>query len=118
MLLDAPCLGTGTLARHPDARWRVSIEALARLATQQRELLDAVGPAVRRGGWLVYATCSLEPEENETQVNAFLERHPQFHRDPGNAVPPELLTPAGDLLLLPSRHGLDGAYAARLQRAA
>jgi 16S rRNA (cytosine967-C5)-methyltransferase len=118
VLLDAPCLGTGTLARHPDARWRVSVEALSRLAAQQRELLDAVGPAVRRGGWLVYATCSLEPEENETQVNAFLERYPQFHRDPGNTVPPELLTPAGDLLLLPSRHGLDGAYAARLQRAA
>jgi len=118
VLLDAPCLGTGTLARHPDARWRVNGAALARLADQQRELLDAVGPAVRRGGWLVYATCSLEPEENEAQVTAFLERHPDFRRDPGDAVPAELLTPAGDLLLLPHRHAVDGAYAARLRRAA
>jgi 16S rRNA (cytosine967-C5)-methyltransferase len=118
VLLDAPCLGTGTLARHPDARWRVNVEALARLADQQRELLDAVGPAVRRGGWLVYATCSLEPEENEAQVTAFLERHPDFRRDPGDAVPAELLTPVGDLLLLPHRHAVDGAYAARLRRAA
>jgi 16S rRNA (cytosine967-C5)-methyltransferase len=118
VLLDAPCLGTGTLARHPDARWRVNVDALARLANQQRELLDAVGPAVRRGGCLVYATCSLEHEENEAQVTAFLERHPEFHRDPGDAVPAELLTPAGDLLLLPHRHAVDGAYAARLRKAA
>jgi 16S rRNA (cytosine967-C5)-methyltransferase len=118
VLLDAPCLGTGTLARHPDARWRVSLEALARLAEQQRLLLEALCPAVRPGGWLVYATCSLEPEENEAQVNAFLDRHPQFRRDPGDGIPAELLTPAGDLLLLPQRHGVDGAYAARLRRAA
>jgi 16S rRNA (cytosine967-C5)-methyltransferase len=118
LLMDAPCLGTGTLARHPDARWRVRSEALGRLVHQQRVLLDAVAPAVRHGGWLVYATCSLEPEENEAQVNAFLDRHPEFRRDPGTAVSAELLTPDGDLLLLPHRHGLDGAYAARLRRAA
>ena len=118
VLVDAPCLGTGTLARHPDARWRVGPDALTRLANQQRELLDAVVPAVRHRGWLVYATCSLEPEENEAQVNAFLERHSEFHRDPGDAVSAELLTPMGDLLLLPHRHGVDGAYAARLRRAA
>lgn len=117
-LLDAPCLGTGTLSRHPDARWRVSREALERLSAAQRDLLEAVHRAVRPGGWLVYATCSLEPEENEAQVNAFLARHPDFRRDPGSAVPAELLTPAGDLALLPQRHGVDGAYAARLRRAA
>jgi 16S rRNA (cytosine967-C5)-methyltransferase len=118
VLFDAPCLGTGSLARHPDARWRVNPESLERLAVGQRELLEAVHRAVRPGGWLVYATCSLEPEENEAQVNAFLARHPDFRRDPGTAVPPELLTPAGDLALLPQRHGVDGAYAARLRRAA
>lgn len=116
VLLDAPCLGTGTFARHPDARWRVAPEALTRLAAQQRELLDGVAPVVRPGGWLVYATCSLEPEENEEQVNAFLARHPEFHRDPPADFPRELLSPAGDLTLLPHQHGLDGAFAARLQK--
>jgi 16S rRNA (cytosine967-C5)-methyltransferase len=116
VLLDAPCLGTGTLARHPDARWRVAPEALTRLAGQQRELLEAVAPVVRSGGWLVYATCSLEPEENEEQVTAFLNAHSDFRREPGDAVPPELLTPEGDLRLLPQRHGVDGAFAARLHR--
>jgi 16S rRNA (cytosine967-C5)-methyltransferase len=116
VLLDAPCLGTGTLARRPDLRWRVTPEALARLAAEQQGLLDAVAPTVRSGGCLVYATCSLEPEENEDQVNAFLDRHPDFRRDPGQALPAELLTPAGDLLLLPHRHHTDGAFAARLRR--
>lgn len=115
-LLDAPCLGTGTLARHPDARWRVAPEALARLAEQQRGLLESVAPLVRPGGWLVYATCSLEPEENEEQVTAFLRAHPVFQRDPGQSVPGELLTADGDLQLLPQRHGVDGAFAARLRR--
>lgn len=116
VLLDAPCLGTGTLARHPDARWRISPEALKRLADQQRRLLEALAPTVRPGGLLVYATCSLEPEENEEQVNGFLHRHPDFRRDPGAALPPEFLTPVGDLMVLPHRHGMDGAFAARLAR--
>ena len=117
VLLDAPCLGTGTFARHPDARWRASPESLERIARQQRTLLEAVAGAVRPGGWLVYATCSLEPEENENQVRDLLDRFPAFRRDPGAAVPPELLTPEGDLLLLPQRHATDGAFAARLRRA-
>jgi 16S rRNA (cytosine967-C5)-methyltransferase len=117
VLLDAPCLGTGTLARHPDARWRASPESLVRLAAQQRGLLEAAAAAVRPGGWLVYATCSLEPEENENQVHHLLARVPAFRREPGTAVPQELLTPEGDLLLLPQRHGTDGAFAARLCRA-
>jgi 16S rRNA (cytosine967-C5)-methyltransferase len=116
VLLDAPCLGTGTFARHPDARWKVSAEALARLAQRQGELLQACADVVRPGGWLVYATCSLEPEENEDQVEALLARDPRFERDPGDSVPAELLTARGDLHLLPFRHGTDGAYAARLRR--
>jgi len=116
VLLDAPCLGTGTLARHPDARWRATPESLERIARQQRDLLAAAVEAVRPGGWLVYATCSLEPEENEAQVQNLLQRFPALRRDPGSGVPPELLTPEGDLLLLPQRHGTDGAYAARLRR--
>lgn len=118
VLLDAPCLGTGTFARHPDARWKVSVKALHRLAEQQAALLEGVARAVRPGGWLVYATCSLEPEENEIQVNSFLARHPEFRRAPADMGAPELLSPVGDLTLLPQRHGVDGAYAARLERVA
>jgi len=118
VLLDAPCLGTGTLGRHPDARWRVSAEGLARVVERQHALLRALADVVCPGGWLVYATCSLEPEENEEQVSAFLSEDRRFVRDPATTVPPSLVTPEGDLRLLPQRDGTDGAYAARLRRVA
>jgi 16S rRNA (cytosine967-C5)-methyltransferase len=114
VLLDVPCLGTGTLVRNPDARWRVSAEALGRLAAQGARLLRALAPTVQPGGLLCFATCSLEPEENESQVNAFLAEDVRFRREPGDLAP-ELLTEAGDLMTLPQRHGMDGAYAARLR---
>jgi 16S rRNA (cytosine967-C5)-methyltransferase len=116
VLLDAPCLGTGSFARHPDARWRVTPDALTTLAARAGLLLAAVADAVRPGGLLLFATCSLEPEENEVQIEAFLGADRRFRREPSAAVPAELLTPAGDLFLLPHRHGTDGAYAARLRR--
>jgi 16S rRNA (cytosine967-C5)-methyltransferase len=73
---------------------------------------------VKRGGLLIYATCSLESEENSDLVNEFLARHSEFARAPAmNAVAAELLTPDGDFRTLPQRHGVDGAYAARLERA-
>jgi 16S rRNA (cytosine967-C5)-methyltransferase len=115
VLLDAPCLGTGTFARHPDARWRVTPAALATLAARQAALLDAVADRVRPGGLLVYATCSLEPEENAEQVDRFLERHPGFEREPPAGFPASLLTESGDLMTLPQRDAMDGAYAARLR---
>jgi 16S rRNA (cytosine967-C5)-methyltransferase len=118
LLLDAPCLGTGTFARHPDARWRVTGDALQDLVQNQAAMLNALAPLVKPGGMLVYATCSLEPEENECQVEAFLAGHPEFHRDPNRATPPELLSPKGDLTILPFRDRMDGAFAARLRRSA
>jgi 16S rRNA (cytosine967-C5)-methyltransferase len=116
VLLDAPCLGTGTFARHPDARWRVTPEALTALAERQAELLAVAADVVRPGGWLVYATCSLEPEENELQVERFLRTHRGFRREPPDDLPPPLLTQTGDLMTLPQRDRMDGAYAARLRR--
>ncbi len=118
VLLDAPCLGTGTFARHPDARWRASETALAELAARQRVLLDAAADTVADRGLLVYATCSLEPEENARCVDAFLASHPEFVREPNDAFPAALLSPEGDLMILPQQHGTDGAYAARLRRRA
>jgi 16S rRNA (cytosine967-C5)-methyltransferase len=116
VLLDAPCLGTGTFARHPDARWRVTPEALADVARLQGELLKSTASVVAPGGLLVYSTCSLEREENQEQVERFLVTHPEFQRDPGAAVPSTLLSPEGDLMIRPQDHNMDGAYAARLRR--
>lgn len=120
ILLDAPCSGTGTLARHPDGRWRLRLADLERLVTLQSQLLDAGARALAPGGLMIYATCSLETEENEAQVEAFLRRHPDFQLDlpePGG-VSPELLGEQGELRVLPHSHGMDGAYGVRLRRSA
>jgi 16S rRNA (cytosine967-C5)-methyltransferase len=118
VVVDAPCSATGTMARHPDARWRVTARTIARVAERQRGLIAAAARLVKRGGLLIYATCSLESEENSDLVNEFLARHSEFARAPAmHAVAAELLTPDGDFRTLPQRHGVDGAYAARLERA-
>jgi 16S rRNA (cytosine967-C5)-methyltransferase len=116
VLLDAPCLGSGTIARHPDARWRMTPQALRHLVELQAELLDSTAAVVRPGGLLVYSTCSVEREENLDQVERFLQRHRQFQREPAPGFPGGLLSAEGDLLILPQLHGMDGAYAARLRR--
>lgn len=119
VLLDAPCTGTGTFRRHPDGRWRVTADDLAALAVLQAELLEAAAPLVRPGGVLVYSTCSLEREENEERVEAFLAQHPDFGVEPApGAVAEPLLDAAGFLCVLPQRQGVDGAFAARLRRRA
>ncbi|HXI64639.1 MAG TPA: RsmB/NOP family class I SAM-dependent RNA methyltransferase, partial [Gemmatimonadales bacterium] len=124
VLVDAPCSATGTIARHPDARWRLKPQTIVRAAARQRALLAAAAELVQAGGLLVYATCSLEPEENGDIVTEFLARHTDFARAPAagggagaGAVPAALLTTDGDFQTLPQRHGTDGAYAARLIRA-
>ena len=117
VLLDVPCTGTGTLRRHPDARWRISEADLGTLATLQRDLIESAARHVRVGGWLVYSTCSLEPEENELQIQRFLAEHPDWEPDPvPGAVPPSVQTANGWLEVLPQRTGTDGSFAARLRR--
>jgi 16S rRNA (cytosine967-C5)-methyltransferase len=116
VLLDAPCLGTGTFARHPDARLRVTAEALEMLVRKQAELLARTADVVAPGGLLIYSTCSLEPEENEEQVNHFLDAHPEFRRERGDTFPAALTSSEGDLVITPQRDHMDGAYAARLRR--
>lgn len=120
VLLDVPCTGTGTFARHPDARWRVSAGGLRQLERLQMRMLDAAAELVRVGGHLVYSTCSLEPEENEEQVNGFLRRRPDFvpAPPPAGAVADAMLDVEGWLRVTPQRHGMDGVYAARLRRRA
>jgi 16S rRNA (cytosine967-C5)-methyltransferase len=117
VLVDAPCSATGTMRRHPDARWRLNPGFFARAAERQTRLLAAAAALVCPGGLLVYATCSLEPEENEQVVEGFLKARRDFTRARGDAaIPAELLTEIGDFQSLPHRHGIDGAYAARLRR--
>ncbi|MBI3792925.1 MAG: 16S rRNA (cytosine(967)-C(5))-methyltransferase RsmB [Gemmatimonadetes bacterium] len=119
VLLDVPCTGTGTFRRHPDARWRLKVSDLAVMAATQRALVRSAAMLVAPGGLLVYSTCSMEPEENDAQVESFLAEHPQWTLEPPpeGAVPAEVLD-AGRLRVLPHRHGVDGAFAARLRRRA
>jgi 16S rRNA (cytosine967-C5)-methyltransferase len=91
---------------------------LASLRRLQTELLDGCADVVAAGALLVYSTCSLEPEENQVQVERFLARHPEFEREPAAGFPAELLSSEGDLMIVPQKHGIDGAYAARLRRRA
>jgi 16S rRNA (cytosine967-C5)-methyltransferase len=115
VLLDAPCSGLGTLARNPDLRWRLAQEEPSRQAARQRALLESVASLVRPGGRLVYATCSVEPEENEGVVEPFLDQHPDFEPED----PPAWADPFrdGDVVRVdPSRHRGDAFFAARMRR--
>ncbi|MEO7963244.1 MAG: 16S rRNA (cytosine(967)-C(5))-methyltransferase RsmB [Gemmatimonadaceae bacterium] len=119
VLVDAPCTGTGTFRRHPDARWRLRVSDLAVTASLQRAIVRSAAELVKPGGLLIYSTCSLEPEENDEQVELFLSKHPGWSLEapPAGAVPAAVLD-AGRLRVLPQRHGVDGAFAARLRRGA
>ncbi|GAB5535114.1 MAG: 16S rRNA (cytosine(967)-C(5))-methyltransferase RsmB [Rubricoccaceae bacterium] len=117
VLLDAPCSGTGVLAKRADLRWNRSPEDLIELAALQDALLDAAARHVCPGGLLAYSTCSIEPEENEHRIDSFLHRHPEFSRQPvGDLVPEAMRTSSGAYAALPHVHGTDGAFAARLVR--
>lgn len=121
VLVDAPCSGVGTLRRNPDIKWK-SID-LDLLTQTQASILEAAAKLVKPGGRLVYATCSLLRDENESITEAFLAGHPEFEvlaaaevlARQGVTVP-EALGPDGALRLFPHRHGTDGFYALTMQR--
>ena len=115
VLADVPCTGTGTLARHPDARWRLRHTDIQALSRVQKEILEGAARIVAPGGLLVYSTCTLEPEENEGQVEAFLQRHPEFIVEGGEGVP-EVIQDGPYLRVLPHLMETDGAFAVRLRR--
>jgi 16S rRNA (cytosine967-C5)-methyltransferase len=119
VLLDAPCSGLGVLAKRADLRWQRTPDEIDDLAALQDELLDAAAALVKPGGLLVYATCTIVPEENEERVLAFCARHPDFSVEPATGfVPDECVTDEGFYATLPHRHGIDGAFGVRLRRAA
>jgi 16S rRNA (cytosine967-C5)-methyltransferase len=128
VLLDAPCLATGTIRRHPDIAWIKKPADLAPLMALQARMLDKAVEFVKPGGLIVYCTCSLEPEEGEMQIAALLRRNPDVLRMPilpeevgGRA---EIVNGEGEMRTLPSHlpaeeprlAGLDGFFAARLIR--
>lgn len=129
VLLDAPCTATGTYRRNPEVLRRTRPGDVADLADVQHRLLDAAAARVRPGGRLVYCVCSLEREEGESQVVAFLRRHPGFRLAPADpavvGAPAAALASEGWLRILPSQWpdicglggGLDGFFVARLERA-
>lgn len=115
VLLDAPCSGLGVLSKRADLRWNRRLEDMEELKILQDELLDAASLLVKPGGVLVYSTCSIDPEENEERVEAFLFRHPEFSIDPADGlVPSDFVTKDGFFFSDPVKHALDGAFAARL----
>jgi len=119
VLLDAPCSNTGVLRRHPERKWRLEESDIERLAENQAVLLKAVASWIRRGGVLIYSTCSLEREEGEERVSRFLETHPAFSLEScaahlgGEA---QQLVRNGVLRTFPHREGLDGFFCARFTR--
>lgn len=117
VLVDAPCSNTGTWRRNPDARWTKDETSVAEMVELQRTILERVAPAVKPGGVLVYATCSLLRDENEDIVTAFLAAHPEFAADPlQHPITGE--TTAGHLRIWPDEADSDGMFVARLTRLA
>ncbi|MDE1152332.1 MAG: RsmB/NOP family class I SAM-dependent RNA methyltransferase [Micavibrio sp.] len=115
VLVDAPCSGTGTWRRDPDKRWRMLGPGISALVPLQHNILESAYRMVKPGGRLVYATCSLLPEENETQVEKFLQAHDDFYLKPAS----EIMDLGGDgryMKVTPAQHDTDGFFAAVLMR--
>ena len=119
VLLDAPCTGIGTLREHPEIKWRLEPDDLARMAALQARMLENAAALVRVGGALVYSVCSFAPEEGAIVIGEFLAAHPQFRIDRRPPNYPELAGVIGGdgfMRTRPDRGGLDGFFAARLVR--
>lgn len=129
VLVDAPCSGSGTWRRRPDAKWRLSERALAERQAEQAQALETGAPLVRPGGRLVYATCSVLPEENEDQIARFLEAHPEFTpTEPQRSAAGSMEAETAErfiasvhpgsvgILMTPLRTGTDGFFVSVLER--
>ncbi len=120
ILVDAPCSGLGTLRRRPELKWRREEADLAELATLQSKLLEGAAPVLKAGGLLVYSACTMTREETVQVVDGFLERHPEFTREPApDHCPlgcPDDARAGEDLQLMTYLHNTDGMFMARLRK--
>jgi 16S rRNA (cytosine967-C5)-methyltransferase len=120
ILVDAPCSGLGVLRRNPDAKWSSQQSDIARLAKQQARFLDHLAPLVKKNGVLVFAVCSMEPEENEGAIKTFLKNHANFAITGAQSIEEKAVLPFlgedGFLRTAPHIDHMDGFFAARLQR--
>lgn len=116
VLVDAPCTGLGTVSKKPDVKWRRTLDDVRKMAAKQREILDHASLLVKKGGVLVYSTCTIEPEENGEVVRWFLQAHPEFALDDAAQYVDESAVLDGCVQTFPHRHRSDGAFAARLVR--
>jgi 16S rRNA (cytosine967-C5)-methyltransferase len=119
VLVDSPCSGLGTLRRNPELKWRQTPESIAELTVKQRAILEGAAKLVKAGGRLVYATCSILPEENEEIVEAFLSAHPEFEllNSADLLAKQQIRLDTGKYLKLsPQLHGTDAFFAAAMQK--
>jgi 16S rRNA (cytosine967-C5)-methyltransferase len=125
VLVDAPCSGLGTIRRRPEIKWRLSADQLSAFAVRQGEILAGAAGAVRPGGRLVFAVCTIEPEEGPAVAAGFLRAQPHFEPVPiagwppgaGGAQPPAAIAGSpGTAFLWPRRHGTDGFFVAAFRR--
>jgi 16S rRNA (cytosine967-C5)-methyltransferase len=116
VLVDAPCTGTGTLRHNPEIRWRLSRESFRELPAVQGRILSEAARCLRRGGRLVYSTCSVEREENEEVVAAFLQSHTDFRQAEAAPAPAPLVLPDGAARTWPHRDDVDGFFVAALEK--
>jgi 16S rRNA (cytosine967-C5)-methyltransferase len=117
VLLDAPCSGLGVLRKKPDIRWRRTQESIVELTRLQEILLAGASERVKPGGWLVYSTCTVEYQENEEIIRNFLACHTDFSLvHSAQFVDERYVTSDGFVRTWPDLHGLDGSFAAKLER--
>jgi len=117
VLVDAPCSGLGTLTKKPDLKWKRDLGDIRKIVNIQYELLKKGASLLRNGGFIVYSTCTIEPEENFEIIKKFLLDFPNFKLiNPGNALSAELIDENGCVRTLPHLHGLDGSFAAKLEK--
>lgn len=116
VLVDAPCTGTGTLRHNPEIRWRLRPENIYELSAVQTRILSEASRVVRRGGRLVYSTCSVEREEDEAVVEEFLRSHTDFRQVAATPAPSSILQPDGSARTWPHRNDVDGFFVAALER--
>ncbi len=117
VLVDAPCSGLGTLRRNPEIKWHTTADNLPSFTQTQNTVLQNASLAVKKGGHLVYCTCSLLPQENENVISNFLKLNPHFSAcPPPESIPQKLIDSNGYFRTFPHLHNMDGFFAARFKR--